>query len=340
MEEFNFSIQKEENLIILTNSEKSNIADFVCVIDESKLNHQFKTIKDFAAFLDFFEKNPSEFIVKYSQERNLKSIHIKEKSPKWREGVETLLEFKLKEEYDELTFIDKKLSLIISHFDEKNEFLDFKLINEKTTQNKENVEKMIQHFNKIQVELEKDLKSKEENEKKLQQKLIDLEKMMAINSSLVDSLKSCLSTVGTVPKNQIIKYYNIYDSDSNDVSYSGVVHEQYGGYLYPISDLQNNTLTSGIGLASTQSSKIIIVKSGIFSEMILGGNQGVPGGWNTNYWNNCSMVFFNNKDIVTSIQLTQANSNGSKWNGFPLGFQMTKVEISGYCSFSKISFKK
>jgi hypothetical protein len=82
MEEFNFSVQKEENLIILTNSDKSNIADFVFVIDESKLNHQFKTIRDFVAFLDFFEKNPSDFIVKYSQERNLKSIHIKRKISK------------------------------------------------------------------------------------------------------------------------------------------------------------------------------------------------------------------------------------------------------------------
>ena len=44
--------------------------------------------------------------------------------------------------------------------------------------------------------------------------------------------------------------------------------------------------------------------------------------------------------VVAVYKLQQGNSNGAQWNAFKLGFTMTKLIISGYCSFSKISFKQ
>ena len=136
-----------------------------------------------------------------------------------------------------------------------------------------------------------------------------------------------------------IDTYVILNSDNNDVNYSGYVYNAYNSSCANIEELKNSNLNTGVGIQSGTGS-IIIHKQGTFSEMILGGNNNVPGGWNTGYWSSCNIVFYNNYEVVAVYKLQQGNSNGGQWNSFRLGFPMTRFIISGYCSFSKISFKQ
>ena len=137
---------------------------------------------------------------------------------------------------------------------------------------------------------------------------------------------------------RVIDTYVISDSDNNEVDYTGDVYHPYNNNSGNFEDLKNSTLTTIVALNNVDGC-IIINKCGTFSELILGGNNG-SGGWRTSYWNYCSMVFYNGYEIVAVYRLEQGNSDDSKWNSIKLGFQMTKLAISGYCSFSKISFKK
>lgn len=133
---------------------------------------------------------------------------------------------------------------------------------------------------------------------------------------------------------RVIDTYVISDSDNNDVNYTGYVYDGYAGSTN-FEELKNSTLSTGVGLNANGS--IIIQKQGTFSEMILGG--GISAGWSPSYWNNCTMVFYYGYDIVAVYKLKEGNANGTRWNAFKLGFQMSRVIISGYCLFSKVAFK-
>lgn len=136
-----------------------------------------------------------------------------------------------------------------------------------------------------------------------------------------------------------IDQYILYNNDNSDVSYSGMVFCPYSSSCINIEELKNNNLGSGVGLQSGIGC-LIIEKNGTFNELILGGNNSVPGGWGTHYWNNVTILFIRGFELVAVFKLTSANSDGSKWNSVKMdNLNITKMIITGYCSFSKIAFK-